>query len=224
DAEFQKKCIGKMKDVSTGEGRTVLFVSHNMGTIAQLCTQSLILKNGNINYVGKTEQAIEFYLKRDKVLNSNAAYEKTDLVKMLYFSSVRNVDTHFKTSSIFSVNQDITLEFTLSANQKLVEGIEIGISLYDSIKRRVFTIHEPVNNLMSRNDTSKKIRLTIPGKFLTPGSYSWLMATFIPGVQLIDVVDDICSFKIVDDGTKFAAYENAHYGCVFIHNYQIETI
>jgi lipopolysaccharide transport system ATP-binding protein len=224
DAEFQKKCIGKMKDVSAGEGRTVLFVSHNMGTIAQLCTQSLILKNGTINYIGQTKQTIEYYLKQDKALDLNLVYEKTDTSKMLYFSSIRNIDEHFKTSSIFSVNKDITLEFALSANQKLVNGIEISISLYDNIKRRVFTIHEPVNKLMNRNEPSKKFKLTIPKNFLTPGNYSWLMATFMPGVQLLDVIDDVCNFTIVDDGTKFAAYENAHYGCVFIHDYQIEAI
>lgn len=62
DAEFQKKAIGKMQDISKGEGRTVLFVSHNMESIQQLCTKCLVLKNGNIEFEGETSHAIEKYL------------------------------------------------------------------------------------------------------------------------------------------------------------------
>lgn len=61
DAEFQKKAIGKMQDVSKGEGRTVLFVSHNMGSIQQLCNKSIILENGKIAYEGLTDEVIQRY-------------------------------------------------------------------------------------------------------------------------------------------------------------------
>lgn len=62
DAEFQKKAIGKMQDISQGEGRTVLFVSHNMESIQQLCTRCLVLKHGSIAFEGATEEAVELYL------------------------------------------------------------------------------------------------------------------------------------------------------------------
>ena len=62
DAEFQKKAIGKMKDVSTGEGRTVLFVSHNMTSVKQLCHHGILLENGMISYMGTAEETIEKYL------------------------------------------------------------------------------------------------------------------------------------------------------------------
>ncbi|MCS7020080.1 MAG: ABC transporter ATP-binding protein, partial [Bernardetiaceae bacterium] len=62
DAEFQKKCIGKMKDVSTGEGRTVLFVSHNMGTVQKLCTHGILLKNGKISLKQSISSFIQEYL------------------------------------------------------------------------------------------------------------------------------------------------------------------
>src|SRR5574344_3156745 len=71
DAEFQKKAIGKMKDVSKGEGRTVLFVSHNMNSIKQLCQTGVVLKNGCSEYMGDTRDAIEYYLKEDDVLKSD---------------------------------------------------------------------------------------------------------------------------------------------------------
>lgn len=62
DAEFQKKAIGKMKDVSQGEGRTVLFVSHNMAAVRNLCKSGVVLKNGMIDYIGKTTNAIDYYI------------------------------------------------------------------------------------------------------------------------------------------------------------------
>lgn len=61
DAEFQKKCLGKMKDVS-GEGRTVLFVSHNMAAVKSLCKRGLVLENGEIAFLGETDNAISRYL------------------------------------------------------------------------------------------------------------------------------------------------------------------
>jgi lipopolysaccharide transport system ATP-binding protein len=62
DAEFQRKAIGKMQDVAKGEGRTVLFVSHNMASVRSLCTKGLILKNGCIDYTGDIKSSIDRYL------------------------------------------------------------------------------------------------------------------------------------------------------------------
>lgn len=62
DAEFQKKAIGKMQDVSKGEGRTVLFVSHNMASVKQLCTTGYVLHNGSVQYSGNVKDAVEFYI------------------------------------------------------------------------------------------------------------------------------------------------------------------
>ncbi|MBU0941563.1 MAG: ABC transporter ATP-binding protein [Bacteroidetes bacterium] len=61
DAEFQKKCLGKMNDVSKGEGRTVLFVSHNMGAIQNLCNKGIVLDKGNSVFVGGQSEALDFY-------------------------------------------------------------------------------------------------------------------------------------------------------------------
>jgi len=61
DAEFQKKCLGKMQSVATNEGRTVLFVSHNMDAIVQLCPAALLLQHGRLAYAGRTEDVISRY-------------------------------------------------------------------------------------------------------------------------------------------------------------------
>ncbi len=63
DAEFQKKAIGKMQDVSKGEGRTVLFVSHNMAAVRSLCNKGVLLKNGRFHFQGSADDAIDKYIK-----------------------------------------------------------------------------------------------------------------------------------------------------------------
>jgi len=62
DAEFQKKAVGKMQDISRGEGRTVLFVSHNMAAVKSLCTRAIVLEHGTVVFHGSTEDAVSFYL------------------------------------------------------------------------------------------------------------------------------------------------------------------
>jgi lipopolysaccharide transport system ATP-binding protein len=66
DAEFQKKCLGKMEDVTKKEGRTVIFVSHNMGAVAQLCTRTVVLEGGKVAFVGPTDKAISYYLDKNR--------------------------------------------------------------------------------------------------------------------------------------------------------------
>ncbi|MBR2074863.1 MAG: ABC transporter ATP-binding protein [Fibrobacter sp.] len=71
DAEFQKKAIGKMQDVSKGEGRTVLFVSHNMAAVQSLCKKGIILENGNIVFNGLVDKAIDYYI-HDQSINDKS--------------------------------------------------------------------------------------------------------------------------------------------------------
>lgn len=66
DAEFQKKAIGKMQDVSKGEGRTVLFVSHNMAAVRSLCTRGVMLRNGMVDFIGNISDTLDHYLKNDE--------------------------------------------------------------------------------------------------------------------------------------------------------------
>ena len=97
DAEFQKKAIGKMQDVSRGEGRTVLFVSHNMAAVRQLCNRGVVLDNGTITYQGTSEDAIRTYLNSSSLSLSLPLYERTDRkgngrirLRSLVFRNVNN--------------------------------------------------------------------------------------------------------------------------------------
>lgn len=81
DAEFQKKAIGKMQDISQGEGRTVLFVSHNMASVKKLCTRAVLLENGLVKYDGQVEDCIENYLS----INQNEVKKKFKPIKQNNF-------------------------------------------------------------------------------------------------------------------------------------------
>jgi len=72
DAEFQKKCLGKMGDISKGEGRTILFVSHNMAAIQNFCTKGIFLKNGEIDSTGGIAKVVDRYLQSEKLLYSTS--------------------------------------------------------------------------------------------------------------------------------------------------------
>ncbi len=77
DAEFQKRCLGKMEDV-TNEGRTVLFVSHNMGVIASLCDRVMLLKRGQVEQVGATDDVIDYYQQNSGGAQNAALSERLD--------------------------------------------------------------------------------------------------------------------------------------------------
>ena len=84
DAEFQKKAIGKMQEVSKGGGRTVLFVSHNMAAVRSLCTRGVMLKNGTIDFIGSTPETLDYYLKdddgkHDELIINNIKWKKNTI-------------------------------------------------------------------------------------------------------------------------------------------------
>lgn len=129
DAEFQKKAIGKMQDVSRGEGRTVLFVSHNMASIRNLCKHGVLLENGMVEYCGDVNTAI------DKYLSVHTRTEKiTDKIQYLddrlKVDSIRINGTDSGFSSI-TRNQD-SLQFEIAGNASHIENAEICLIFKNS--------------------------------------------------------------------------------------------
>jgi lipopolysaccharide transport system ATP-binding protein len=210
DSEFQKKCLGKLDDVSKS-GRTVLFVSHQLGTISQLCEKTLVLDKGELQFFGQTQEAIDFYSNSHvsrEILRQSIA-EKSEF----QFLNVYNCDEKLIEKSEFLHSESIQIHTEVYC-PKSPGNRELAISLYDRNKRRVFTIHEPLKRFYN-GEESIKLTITIPHSFITPGIYSWLMCINNPGLGFVDLQDDVCRFIIIDSGSDFAKYENADYGCVF---------
>src|SRR5262249_10333873 len=87
DHAFQKKCLGKMHDVAAGDGRTILFVSHNMSALAQLCERGILLQEGSVKAIGPIKEVIRSYLKSGLNPNTAQASFPTDLAKPCQYVS-----------------------------------------------------------------------------------------------------------------------------------------
>ena len=133
DVEFQKKCLGKMDDVAQ-EGRTILFVSHNVGAISQLTKKSIFLENGLVIDVGHTQKVLSKYLKSNKSFNKNT----NKLVYEVNGFYVRNIifmdeclEANFNTPIIFKLELELEKDF----NQ-----ISFGFGFNHSLGARVLTL------------------------------------------------------------------------------------
>ena len=134
DAEFQKKAIGKMQDVSKGEGRTVLFVSHNMAAVRSLCTRGVMLKNGMVDFMGSIPNTLNYYLKNEEgtqqehIIN-NIKWKKHSLE--ITRIKINNTENAFSTIKSDQKELDILIEGNTS--EDLVYDIMLTLRSKDGI-------------------------------------------------------------------------------------------
>lgn len=168
DSEFQKKCLGKMGEVSKGEGRTVLFVSHNMGAVKQLCNSGIVLKNGLVSYKSDViSEVINKYLTTEDRELSNSLNIDGEKYKNQYF---RPMMINTKKAS-YSLNEEVEISIlgeVLEPNSSL----QIGISLFDADGNNLlWSFH---TDTITQNSFPKgKIKLTtsITPYLLNEGKY-----------------------------------------------------
>jgi lipopolysaccharide transport system ATP-binding protein len=214
DASFQKKCIGKMGDV-VKKGRTVLFVSHNMGILSQLCSSAILLDQGTMTRKGKTEEIISLYI---RTLGNNV-YQKRDksldATKEMYIAETYTMDSDGAITSTFVHTSGIILRIK-GVIKSYCSDVWLGVAVKDQLERKIFTCEIILDDFqINKNDDGFIATLKIPGKFLVPGRYSFLIGLHIPKVRIFDQLNNICSFVIIDAGSEFSVYEGLDYGCVF---------
>ncbi|MCP4179754.1 MAG: ATP-binding cassette domain-containing protein [bacterium] len=209
DAEFQKKAIGKMQEVSEGYGRTILFVSHNMAAIRALCPNTYIMDEGRLSFSGSTERAIETYLASDINQNTIPLYRKDEdrnmkgqiiCVKVTNFSnkisSMYRFDENIKIKVVFRTldtlsNSKISLRLqSMTYNVPVFKCREEEFEITDHIKYREkgFYIYETL----------------IPKNTLGVGVYC-LNIGFHENNLKLDLLKNICNFTIIDTSSKRAA-------------------
>ena len=167
DAEFQKKAIGKMKDVSKGEGRTVLFVSHNMGSVKSLCTRAVLIEQGRITKDGNPDDIISAYLKGSNEITNykdNLGIEKPEF--------------RLNTFGIKSVNKGVSEPILRDNEIEVVIGFESQIegSVHFTLKFKADDGQYIITTSSSHfPDIVKKgkqeVKMLIPKKFLNDGTY-----------------------------------------------------
>jgi len=127
DAEFQKKAIGKMQDVSKGEGRTVLFVSHNMASVQRLCKTGLLLENGSVKYSGGILDAITTYLS-DEIIQSEYINPNPNVADKLNLLYAKVSPTE---GSLIHPSTPVNVDFRVRINEH-IDFLVIGFNLYSS--------------------------------------------------------------------------------------------
>jgi lipopolysaccharide transport system ATP-binding protein len=216
DAQFQKKCLGKMEDVSKNEGRTVLFVSHNMGVVSQLCQKAILLQNGKLASFGSVNNAIKDYI------SMNADNEKGYVVDHDKVKGKQNYISKFSTTKengsygseyIFDENIYLKIEFIVNDHNP---SLQIGIGLQDKIQNRIFTILRPIAEFQKTSGNAYEGTVKLPSSLIAPNLYSFVVALWTKDGTLFDILENVCSVKIHDSGTDLAKYEGVDNGSVIV--------
>jgi lipopolysaccharide transport system ATP-binding protein len=168
DAEFQRKAIGKMKEVSTGGGRTVLFVSHNMASIKNLCSRAILLENGMVSFDGTVDKAIELYKSQNN----------KDLKKEFNFSS-KFVNEYIKLDNFnlspikgnyISINSGIEFNFLFQNLQKVL-NIDITYEISNMEDLVIFHTGHVLEETAKKKTEALRVKAQIPHLNLNTGGY-----------------------------------------------------
>ncbi len=203
DAEFQKKCIGKMKDVSAGQGRTVLFVSHNMTAVKSLCSQALYLKSGNLIGQGHTQEIINTYL--DNYSNNITLLEWSspeqaignDKVKIKKFEIISKIGN----SSIIDVNTPIEICYEFWSN--ITSGkTNLSMHLFSTTDEHIFNIGTDAKEI---GQGLFRGVCNIPPNLLNDGTYYLQMMIVNDSTVIYDMPKHLY-FEVVENRENSAWY------------------
>jgi ABC-type polysaccharide/polyol phosphate transport system ATPase subunit len=213
DAEFQKKAIGKMQDISQGGGRTVLFVSHNMDSMLNLCQKGVLLENGMIKYEGDIMSTVAEYLNSG---NSDFRFTQSeDQAKTgVYVSSVGFTNQGKPSEGIFSFAEDISLRLKIrrKAGTSLDPKTVVSIIIMTLNRTRICNAEIPLSDM----DDEKTFSLRYRAGVLLPNKYLIHVAIHIPNISYYDR-QDTCTFTVYDNGTEFLKYNHANNGFIMFN-------
>lgn len=184
DTEFQKKCLGKMGEVSKGDGRTILFVSHNMLAIKSLCTTGMMMQNGALTQTGSIQQVVEHYLQQNSgAISSEAIIEKEKDGFILQSVNISNsgIDGHFNIEEelVISVKTISTLPF---------DSINVNIFFNTADGSTIFATCSPAEKLSPGNHT---YQCRIPASTLNNIRYSIEVMVVKDGPRILHHYKDI---------------------------------
>ncbi len=196
DAEFQKKAIGKMKDVSRNDGRTVLFVSHNMTAVKNLCKSGILLKNGSIAFTGEIERVVDCYLSESvsqSIKNNFWNFENAPGNDFIKIKSVFLTDTN----DLITVKNsfDIVTEFW-----SILDNLKINVSMviWDVNQNPVFNIS--TDSILLKRGLNKAI-FHIPGNLMNDGIYT-IQNYFVKDSSTpVFIHNNACLFEVFEDRT-----------------------
>ena len=204
DAQFQAKCMGKMKDVGR-DGRTVIFVSHNLAAIGQLCESAIYLKSGQLISHTSVELACAQYMNQE-ANNSGFITFIPEADQEIFVKEAEILDSQNHRRTEFSTDDAIRLRLRVCVKQPDKEG-RIGFRVVSSEGACVFS-SEDVDSFekpVANESGDYELFVTIPSGFVNEGSYFISLAGHVPNVRWLFREDDVLRFKVHSNysiGTK----------------------
>ena len=198
DAEFQNKAIGKMQDVSRGEGRTVLFVSHNMASMQRLCKTGVLLENGMMKYIGDISNTITKYLS-DEIIQSeyiNPHPNPNDKLNLLWARVSPAI------GSLIYPSTPIDIELRVRINEQVTHQV-VGFNLYSSFKNLLARAdYNDLNGVLTLVPGEYKFHFQIPANTLSNGEYSIALDVSERNLKNYAGEDTKLTFRVDIDNTS----------------------
>lgn len=217
DVAFQKKCLQKMGE-TVRQNRTVVFVSHNMGAITDICQTAIWLHQGRIVQAGPTQNVVSAYMRaasdQPGVGVRAAAHEAFKVRATACHASAQGRST---TTSL-GVLEPWTLNVELDCREAVAD-VEVGLQFHNSGGAILFTTQMSQSSSGGLNrfePGTYRIRIAVPSHFLAPGAYSCTVAIHRPGKESLDLWPDALNFSIEEEGSDLWRYHGLPYGNILV--------
>lgn len=215
DAQFQRKCLGKMGEVAKG-GRTVLFVSHNMSIMHQLCNTGLLLDRGQVVQYGPMPSVISKYL--TTAVSQTGAWKRSAEVPTspgVYFEGVAVIGEQGNMSGHVPCNVAFTIQIDVHATANF-RNAQIAVRFTNEEGVAVLTTcpADYTREYQSITEGRHRYRLKMPAQLLAPGNYVLQLAAQIPRVQAFDLLDNAIAVCVEDTGSLRSLFSDNRVGVV----------
>lgn len=206
DAEFQKKCLGKMKDVSSGQGRTVLFVSHNMAAVKSFCTKGIVLENGRVKMISDAEKAVGYYLGGGDAETQNAKFFGNTIDKPVFrLDEISLRNTNKSPDEPLSEDQPICISTKITFKNGDAARYNLTYHLYNELGEAMFSFTDAhTGHKMHQGENN--VDCIIPAHFFQSGNFSLTLFVVEDKRKSIFSERDIATFTIVDGQREMGIY------------------
>ena len=200
DAEFQKKAIGKMQDISNTSGRTVLFVSHNMAAVQDLCTRVIVLENGGLVFDGSTLEGVNKYLNSNKVSSGFMEFHEIEEKHKAGFKKFEILDSNLALTAKYYSGQNMCFRIYITLKEKIRNPIfSLRLSNFSNVNIITWRSNDYLEEPLPKNcDQNLMIEIRTSDLFLLDGIYT-LSMSFLDGKELLDLHEKFINFEILPD-------------------------
>jgi lipopolysaccharide transport system ATP-binding protein len=217
DAAFQNKCLGKMSDVAR-QGRTVLFVSHNMGAITQLCPKAILLQSGRVELFDQSDRVVARYLVDAVSARSDVRFDpQANSSSPAILTRFWVADPNGNPVAQANVTREFCIGLAILARRD-VGNVDISVRFRNALGQPIFTtnLSDSTQGLSSLKEGEHSFLIQIPGHLLAPDTYSLIVAIHRPGVEMFDLHDSGLVFQVSESGSRMWQYHGQAYGNVLV--------